>query len=376
MNFALDEEQEELRSLARRILSDRATNERTGEVERASLDGGDGIDHPLYDELAAAGLLAAPLGEAHGGAGLGLCGAAVLVEEVGRAAAAVPVLETLVLGALPIERFGSEALRRAVLPGVADGSAVVTAALVEDLGDPRLPHATATALGDGGYVLDGVKSCVPAGLVARRVLVPARLADGSTAVFALDPAAAGVTIERQDTAVRRPEARLVLDGVAVGADDLLGAEAPGEVLNWLLERATAGYCVAAAGLCDAALRLTADYVKTREQFGRVLASFQAVGQRAADAYIDGVAVELTAWQAIWRLSVGLPATDEVAIAKYWASEGSQRVVHACHHLHGGVGVDRAYPLHRYFLLSKYVELALGGAAPQLAELGRRIAAAN
>ena len=96
--------------------------------------------------------------------------------------------------------------------------------------------------------------------------------------------------------------------------------------------------------------MTAEYTKTREQFDRPIATFQAVGQRAADAYIDTEAIRLTAWQAIWRLSEGLPATAEVAVAKFWAAEGGQRVVHAAQHLHGGMGVDKDYPLHRYFLL--------------------------
>jgi alkylation response protein AidB-like acyl-CoA dehydrogenase len=128
-----------------------------------------------------------------------------------------------------------------------------------------------------------------------------------------------------------------------------------------------------AGACAAALELTAEYTKGREQFGRPIASFQAVSQRAADAYIDTEAVRLTAWQAAWRLDQGLPASGEVAIAKFWASEGAQRVVHAAHHLHGGVGVDRDYPLHRYFLLVKQAELALGSATPSLQRLGRILA---
>ena len=98
-----------------------------------------------------------------------------------------------------------------------------------------------------------------------------------------------------------------------------------------------------------------------------------MSQRAADAYIDTEAVRLTAWQAAWRLDRGLPAAEQVAIAKFWASEGAQRVVHAAHHLHGGVGVDRDYPLHRYFLLVKQAELALGSATPSLQRLGRLLA---
>ena len=101
--------------------------------------------------------------------------------------------------------------------------------------------------------------------------------------------------------------------------------------------------------------------------------FQAVGHRAADAYIDTEAVRLAAWQAAWRLAEGLPAAREVAIAKYWASEGGNRVVHAAQHLHGGVGVDREYPLHRYFLMARQLELTLGGATEQLLRLGELIA---
>jgi alkylation response protein AidB-like acyl-CoA dehydrogenase len=127
------------------------------------------------------------------------------------------------------------------------------------------------------------------------------------------------------------------------------------------------------GVCAEAVRLTAEYTKTREQFGRPIATFQAVGQRAADAFIDTEAVRLTAWQAVWRLSAGLPAEEQVAVAKFWTAEGGQRVVHAAQHLHGGMGVDRDYPLHRYFLWAKQLELGLGGGTRSLLDLGARIA---
>jgi len=157
----------------------------------------------------------------------------------------------------------------------------------------------------------------------------------------------------------------------VPAGAVLGTEASeqAEVLEWLVDRVTAGLCVTAAGCIHEALRITAEYVKERKQFDRVLASFQAVGQRAADAFIDALAVRLTAWQACGACRPGLPSIDEVTIAKYWASEAGQRVVHACQHLHGGVGMDRDYPVHRYFLVAKQIDLALGGAPPQLATSG-------
>jgi 3-oxocholest-4-en-26-oyl-CoA dehydrogenase beta subunit len=128
-----------------------------------------------------------------------------------------------------------------------------------------------------------------------------------------------------------------------------------------------------AGVCEIAVRMTADYTKTREQFDRPIAMFQAVSQRAADAYIDAQAVGLTAWQAAWRLDDGLPASGEVAVAKFWAAEGGQRVVHAAQHLPGGIGVDRDYPLHRYFLWAKHLELTLGVATAQLLRLGSLLA---
>ena len=131
----------------------------------------------------------------------------------------------------------------------------------------------------------------------------------------------------------------------VAADRLLGGEnADGAaIITYITELATTALCVEEAGACAAALALTAEYTKTRVQFEKPIATFQAVGQRAADAYVDTEAIRLTAWQAASRLASGLPASSEVAVAKYWAAEGGQRVVHAAAHLHGGVGVDRDYP---------------------------------
>ena len=120
--------------------------------------------------------------------------------------------------------------------------------------------------------------------------------------------------------------------------------------------------------------MAADYTKERQQFGRPIATFQAVSQRAGDSYIDAEAITLTAYQAAWRIERGLDASAAVSIAKYWAAEAGFRAVHAAMHVHGGVGVDRDYPLHRYFLLARKLELTLGNAEEHLAELGRSLAA--
>jgi alkylation response protein AidB-like acyl-CoA dehydrogenase len=367
MDFALTEEQQATRDLAQQILEDRVTHERLKEIEA----GGEGIDRDTWNELAKAGLLGIALPEEFGGAGLGFVALCQVLEQVGRTVAPVPVLPSIVLGALPVAEFGTAAQQQALLPGAVSGETILTAALVEEGTDAQHPTTTAQRDGDGWRV-DGAKTCVPAGLVADRILVPARAGDnGSIVVLIVDhPSADGVTLERQDTTNNIPEARVVLDGVQVSADDVLGDPASGAaIVDWIVDRANAALCAIATGVCDRALRMTAEYTSTREQFERPIATFQAVGQRAADAYIDTEAIRLTGLQAAWRLEEGLPAAAEVAIAKFWAADGGQRVVHAAQHLHGGIGVDRDYPLHRYFLWAKHLELTLGGATPQLLKLG-------
>ena len=183
--------------------------------------------------------------------------------------------------------------------------------------------------------------------------------------------AAGVDRTRQDTTTGTPRPWSRSTASPSAADAVLGpVDDAGTALAWLIEHATVAQCAVMAGVTAEAVRLTGEYTSARQQFGRPIATFQAVGQRAADAYVDAHAVRLTMLQAAWRLSAGMPAAREVAVAKYWAASGGQRVVHAASHLHGGVGVDRDYPLHRYFLLAKQLELSLGGASRQLVPPGR------
>lgn len=386
MDFNYSEEQEAVRQLAGQIFGDRATHERLKQLEAEAGDEGP-FDRDLWKELAGAGLLGIHLSEDVGGAGLDFVAACLVIEAAGRTAAYVPVIETMVYGAVPIARFGTEAQRKTWLAGVASGDTVLTAALAELSGEVILPGGTepattATANGDGSWSLTGTKACVPAAFVADAILVPAqcKTPDGTVTgvgVFIVDPKAAGVTLIRQSTTTGRPEAIVELADVHVPDDRLLGDGADGAdgaaVVNAISEFATTALCVFEAGACATALDLTAEYTKTRVQFEKPIATFQAVGQRAADAYVDTEAIRLTAWQAASRLASGLPASAEIAVAKFWAAEGGQRVVHAASHLHGGVGVDRDYPLHRYFLLTRQIELTLGSANESLRRLGRILA---
>jgi 3-oxocholest-4-en-26-oyl-CoA dehydrogenase beta subunit len=370
MDLAFTEEQEAVRELARDILHGHATQDRLKEVEA----GPDRVDRALWAELARANLLGAGIPEDRGGIGGGVIELCLLLEQAGATVAPVPLWETLALGALPLACFGSTDSHRTLLAKVIAGDAFMTAGLAEpDSDDPRHPATIATWEGDA-WRLQGTKTSVPAAHIADRVLVPATANGGGVGLFLLDPRAGGVDAERQIVTSGEIAMMLVLDGAAVPEDDVLVE--PGsdpDAIAWLHDRALAGLCALQVGLAERALRLTADYLSGREQFGRPLAKFQAVQQRAADCYIDVEAMRWTLWEAAWRLDEGLPASQEVAVAKFWAAEGGHRVLAAAQHLHGGVGVDVEYPLHRYTLRAKQVELTLGGANRQLARLGAAMA---
>ena len=372
MDFELGEEEQAIRDLTAQVLDDMSSHERL----KALAAEGDHVDRKAWAALVATGVVGASVPEAHGGLGLGFLATAVALEEVGRRASPVPLLATAVMGAMPIAVHGTEAQRAAWLPGVADGSVLACAALAEDGTPLTEPLTTARPDGSGGFVLDGTKVLVAGGLDADVALVPARLDDGGVGVFILPTDAGGLERIPVEVTTGRLEARFELSDVRVGADALLGGGATdgAEIVRFIERHANVGLCMMMAGAARAAIEQAADYTKLRQQFDRPIATFQAVSQRAGDSYIDAEAIWLTAYQAAWRLSAGLPAERETAIAKYWASEGGFRVVHAAVHVHGGVGVDRDYPLHRHFLAARHMELTLGHAEEQLADLGRQIAA--
>ena len=370
MDFSYSEEQQSILDLAHQILVDGTAQERLREIEKAE---GPRFDRELWGKLGEAGLLGVAIPEEQGGAGLGFLEVAAVIQQVGRTAAPVPVLETVVYGALTLAEFGSDAQKETWLPKVAAGKAILTAALTEPEGDPLRPLTTATPDGDG-WKLSGSKFCVPAAEIADVMLVPAATGAGSLGVFLVDPKAEGVTVTPLITTSGQPEAKVDLADVRVDAGAVLGdAEKGLAIVEWMLDRANAALANLGLGACAQALELTKEYAKTRKQFDQPIAMFQAVGHRAADAYIDLEGVRLTTLEASWRLAEGLPARKEVLIAKHWVSEAGNRIVHAAAHLHGGVGVDREYPLHRFFLYARQLQLTLGASTPSLVALGKLLA---
>lgn len=357
MDFTLTEDHRAVADLADRILREHGDPARLTAVEA---DGG--VDADAWQALADTGLLAVALPEEHGGSGLGWLAVHLLCEAGGRHVAHVPLGETLT-AAVVLAHAGDPV---GVLAGVVAGTTTLTLAL-QDVGTSAWDPVT-TAAPDGDHVvLTGTKVVVPWADGADHLLVSATWRDGGAplvAVVARD--AVAVTPQRLSTDVPHGVVELERAPGAVVGD--------ATTLPWLLDRAVSALASQQAGMLDAAVRLSARYTSEREQFGRAIATFQAVAHRVASASVDAECAGLTALQAAWRLHEHLPATDEVAIAKWWAAEAGHRVLHAAQHVHGGVGVDRDYPLHRYLLRTKQLEFALGSAADQLGRLGASLAA--
>ena len=336
MEFTFNETQDAVRDLAGQIFRGQATVERVKEIEASD----ERIDRDLWAELAKADLLGLCLPERDGGGGLGMVELALILEQQGRVVAPVPLLPTVLAG-LAIAEFGTREQQSEWLPRIVAGDVILSVGVNTH---PSVPA--------------GVVPNVPAGHVADRVVVATD--DG---LFLVDPA----KCEREvNVATDRSK-------VATLTFELGDAEPIGGSVDWLLDRYRTGLAAIALGVCNAALEMTAEYTSNRYQFGRPLSTNQGVALRAADAYIDIRAINATLWQAAWRLDNGLDARKQSMVAKWWASEGGQRVVHATQHLHGGMGADIDYPVHRYFLWGKTIEQQLGGPGLTLSRLGEELA---
>ena len=271
----------------------------------------------------------------------------MLLTEIGKRAPSMQALATLMTGALPLARWG----RPDLLPGVASGELLLTAALREP------PQGPATSVTDG--TITGLKIGVPYAAQSRLLLIPARLAPSDSMIMAssghitpetghdhgvalVQPDAKGVRATRTPNSSGEPEYAVELDRAPV--EGMLGGA---DCARDLYQLAVAGACALADGTVAGALALTRDHVAGREQFGRPLAAFQAVSQQIADVYIASRTMHLTALAACWRLGEGLDAAADLEVAGYWCAEQAPRSVRLCHHLHGGIGMDVTYPLHRF-----------------------------
>ena len=334
-----------------------------------TLDGLDQrFDRELWGKLIESDILTSASPASLGGDGFGVLEQVAVLVALGHQLAAVPYLESVMLAAGALARFGSEELQQSWGVPAVTGEKILTVALDGEMGEGPVRAVSA----GGGYRLTGTRTQVGFGPVADAFLVPAET-DSGTAIFLVAADNPGVTVTAIQTTGLGSVGHLTLDGVAVDGARQVGDGFDGIVVTWLDTLATLGRSAFQLGVLERGLQLTAEYARTREQFDRPIGSFQAVAQRLADGYIDVKALRLTLTQAAWRVSEDIPAEIDVASAAFWAADAGHRVAHTVVHVHGGVGVDTDHPAHRYFLAAKEVEFALRGATGQLRRIGRELA---
>ncbi len=345
MDFAFAEEQQAVSDVVEAVLADR---EFIGVVPAVGYDDG------LWQSLAANGVLNLALPERLGGDGLGLSEVSVALRVLGKHGALTPALATLGFGVVPLVELASEEQQGRFLEGVGSGG-ILTAALDEP-GSALPSSPSVSAVRDGSsLLLNGRKIGVLHAAEANWILVTT---DNGVVVVA--PNTPGVTIARTPTASKAAEYAVTFADASVPDSDVLrGSVAQ---VNQFALAAIGSY---ADGLVSGALRLTADHVSNRVQFGKPLATFQAVSQQLADVYVVSRTLNLGVTSAVWRLSAGLDATEDLDIVAFWLASEAQRVMQICHHLHGGLGVDITYPMNRYYSTIKDLSRLVGGSSERL-----------
>jgi alkylation response protein AidB-like acyl-CoA dehydrogenase len=308
-----------------------------------------------WKALVDGGVAALPVPERLGGDGVGLPEVATVLTEMGRHGAVTPALATLGLGVVALLDLASDEQQDRFLAGVGKG-AVLTAALNEP--GAALPDRPATTFANGR--LSGTKVGVAYAEQADQMIVTA-----DSAVVVVSPKADGVQLVRTPTSNGSDEYTVTFADVAVpDADVLAGATA--HRVNQLALAAIGAY---ADGLVAGALRLTADYVANRKQFGKPLSTFQTVAAQLAEVYIASRTIDLAAKSVIWRLDEGRDADDDLDVLGYWLTSQAPPVMQICHHLHGGMGMDITYPMHRYYSTIKDLTRLLGGPSHRLDLVG-------
>lgn len=374
MDFSLSDEQELFRDSARKFFREQCQSPVLRELESSDT----GFSQPLWKEIAAQGWTGITIAEQHGGSALGFVELGVLLEEIGRAAFDSPFFANLT-ATLLIQGGADEAQRQELLPGIAEGKAIISPA-IEESGvsyEPRFitTHAARTA---EGYVLNGSKMFVPYANVADRLLVLARTAGTSgeehgCSLLLVDRKATGLKLTRLETIAPDRQFRVDFDNVSVPAEAVLGKAGNAlQVLKNVYLQCTALVCAEMVGGAEHQLTVSAEYVKQRVQFDRPLGSFQAVHHHLADMLVLVQGSRWTAYQAIDRLDRNRPAEREIAIAKAFSSDACQRVAALAQQLHGGVGVDMANDLQFYFRRAKAMELKFGPTPKQLQRLGEQL----
>jgi alkylation response protein AidB-like acyl-CoA dehydrogenase len=365
MNFGFNDEQELLRSTARKFFE----NECGSDTVRRLMETPEGISPDLWTKLAEQGWLGLVYPEAYDGMGLGLVDLVVLMEEMGRAVVPGPYFSAVLLGGLAIAEAGSEAQKKEWLPRIAAGDRRVALAWMEPSAQLGPAGVTLTALEKGGrYTLSGTKLFVHDAHTADALVVAARTRPGAGAdgvsLFLLPKGTKGLEVTLLPTMDQtRKLCEVTLSDATVGADALLGAAGAGWApLACVLDRATVALCAEMCGGAQKVLDMTVEYAKIRQAFGRPIGSYQGVKHRAADMLVDVENSKSITYYAAWALDEGAAeAPLAVSMAKAYVSDAYRRVAAAGIQLHGGIGFTWEHDLHLYFKRAKGSEFTFGDA---------------
>jgi len=361
MKLTLSEEQEMLRKTACDFLTDKCSKKFIKQMEESET----GYSRELWQEMAELGWMGLAFPGKYGGGDMSFLDLAVLLEEMGRACLPGPFFSTVVLGGLPILDIGSEEQKQEYLPKLIRGEKIFTLALTE----PGYHNYDASSVtveatrDDGNYIINGTKLFVPDAHIADYLLCVARTKPRSgVTIFLVDAKNPRIKYTVLKTIAGDKLCEVVFDQMPVPKASILGRLNQGRgAVQEVIQRAAVGKCCEMVGNIQRVLEMTVDYAKERKQFDRPIGSFQVIQHYCADMATDVDSARFSTYQAAWMLSEGLPCTKEVAIAKAWIGEASQRVFALAHQIHGAIGVTIEHDLHYYTRRAKAAELAFGDA---------------
>jgi alkylation response protein AidB-like acyl-CoA dehydrogenase len=361
MKLTLTEEQEMLKKTARDFLVDKCSKKFVKQMEESET----GYSRELWQEMAVLGWIGLAFPGKYGGGDMSFLDLAVLLEEMGRACLPSPFFSAVVLGGLPILDVGSEEQKQEYLPKLIRGEKVFTLALTEPgYHNYDASSVTVEATRDNGnYIISGTKLFVPDAHIADYLLCVARTKPKSgVTIFLADAKNPRINYTVLKTTGGDKLCEVVFDQIPVLKANILGRLNSGwSAVQKIVQRAAVGKCCEMVGNIQRVLEMTVDYAKERKQFDRPIGSFQVIQHYCANMATDVDSARFCTYQAAWMLSEGLPCTKEVAIAKAWIGEASQRIFSLAHQIHGAIGVTIEHDLHYYTRRAKAAELAFGDA---------------
>lgn len=356
MDFEFNEDQLVMHETAARVFTDMCTDDKVKELTNAGA--ATTLHTALWKQLAELGMLGLPFAEQYGGMGMGLLEFCLVLEEQGRTVAPVPLISTVVESAMTIAAGDNEQLKQTLIPKVISGELVLSAASAyTGLQD----FEVLTAKQDGsGLVLSGRSSFASYAGLANGFVVAASDSEGQHLIVYVAKDTAGFRIVEQIAINDEPAGYLIFDNSKISADNIIASGTrAADLVERQQQRTWVAHAALQVGLLDEGLKRAAVYVSERKQFGRPLGAFQAVGQQAANAYMENESLRSAYWRALDDVEQGNDGAMSAMVAKFWVGEAAHKSAHIFLHIHGGIGQDLDYPIHRYFLWAKQIERYLG-----------------